>query len=94
MGGFLGQDARFATTARLEDWCAGTEVDLSLFARRRFQTPKRQRPTLSQSPHKPSHAGVAGREVLFLDQVLVNPLGGKPQIELRQDQLTKKRPSP
>ena len=73
-----------------DDRRARAKVDLSFFARRRFHTPKWQRSVLPQFRHEPANAPVARREVVFVNQILVNPRGAQARIELLDDRLAKR----
>ena len=64
------------------DPCAGAEIDLGLFARRRLHTPKRQRPALDKMAHKALHAVVLAGESVVRHEVLPNPLRGELLVEL------------
>ena len=79
---------RLATLAvRADDRRAGAEIHLSLLARGRFQPTKRRCRLDPQPAHKTLHTVVAGREVVVGGQILPNPLGREPSVELGQNQL-------
>jgi hypothetical protein len=73
-----------ALAIRPDHRCAGAEINLRLFAGTALHPPKRKRAVLAQSPHEPLHAVVAAGKTI-LDQILKDPLGAEPQIELRLD---------
>ncbi|HUY88365.1 MAG TPA: hypothetical protein VMV10_06500 [Pirellulales bacterium] len=82
------EDIRLAPLALgADDRRARAEVDLGLFARRRFQTTERRDGRGAQRTHEAFHAVVSGLEAVLGDQVLPDPLGRKPLCELGQNQL-------
>jgi hypothetical protein len=73
---------------RTDDRSARAEVDLGLFARSAFHPPERKGMRDSEASHEPLDAVVPTREVLFGDEILMDPLGGKPLLDLVRNQLT------
>src|SRR6266516_918966 len=62
-----------------------TEVDLSFLPRLRLHAPEGQRGALLEPADKTLNRIIARAELMFGDQVLVDPLGGQSQGQLHQD---------
>lgn len=68
-----------------------TEIDLDFLAGPALHAPKRQRRVRTEPGHETPHAVIRMREAVVAHQVLPDPLGAQPLIQLGQDLFAKRR---